>query len=331
MDFEITKVPEQVTDETIFGAVGRTIARSTARATESVLGLPGDIAEGVLSLIGAGEEFLTGKREITPEKIDLSRGTLSLLNKGIKAFTGYESPLPDTISPPSSEDIKNYITKPVGKFLPNGTFQPQAEWEQLADSFITEAIPLMIPVKGKIPFARALKVSGLGNIASWLTKKLGGGEREAAATKLGTTLLTTFASPGIIKKYASTLIPKEAANFLDEVKNSSKILTTLGKYTGKAVNPVTGILLGAHYGKGTLSALGIGGLYGAGVAEKLLKAFAKEPGLRRYYTNILRGAAIQNAPLISKNIKKLDKAISKKFPIDTAEGTNDFVFEITKV
>lgn len=336
MDFEITKVPDQEAvsppEESAVGTIGRTLARSTARAAESVLGLPGEITEGISSLVGAGEKAIFGEKK-TPQKIDLSSGLLKKINSTIKSFTGYDSPLPDQLSLPNSEDIKEYITKPIGKLLPEGTLEPKTDWEKLSDEIISDGIPLLIPIKGKIPFARALKISGLSNLSSWLSKKLGFSEKGQAAAKLGTTLLTTFASPGIVNKYAKTLKPTQAANFLDEVKRSSVILNTLERYTNKAVNPITGILLGAHYGKGVLSAIGIGGAYGAGVLEKTLKTFSKNPKLMSYYGNILASAAKQNAPLILKNIKKFDSEISKEIPIKEISLPIDKAgdFEITKL
>ena len=326
MDFELTKVPDtaaQPEEESPWGTLARGIVRSGARAVETVLGLPGDITEGITSVVHAGRKAITGKEQ-GPIKIDLSSGLLKSINEGIKRFTGYESPLPETFSLPNSQDIKEYITQPLGKaVLPEGYLEPKSDWETVSDAIISDAIPLLIPVKGKVPFARALKVSGLSNLASWLTKEFGGSEQTQAATKLGTTLLTSLGNPFALKKYANTLKPNEAKAFLKEVNASSKILNTLNKYTSKTINPITGVLVGAYYGKGVPSALGIAGLFGAGIFERTLRAFSKNPDLRKFYMSTLQAAARQNAPLIAKNIKKLDDEVAK------IEQESDGDFEIT--
>jgi len=335
MEFEITKVPaidatplpkpeeKNEPSESIFGTTARTVARTGARALETAAGLPGDISEGVLGLLGAAEKGIFGTETI-PKKVDVTFGKLGTLNKAIEFFTGEKSPLPETISPPTSDQIREYVSKPIGgKYL-----EPQAEWEKVSDAVVQDLVPLLVPVKGKVPFTRALKVSGLGNLASWATKKLGGGEKEGAIAKLGTTLLTTIVHPGTIAKFAKTLSPEAGKQFLKEVKESSRILNFMRKHTSKAVNPITGVLLGAYYGKGVPSALGIGVAYGVGTGEKILKTLAKNPELQKYYLATASAAAKQNAPLLAKNIKKLDKVVeklAKKKEIDFGD------FEITKL
>lgn len=343
MDFEITKVPESTPaqlqepglalvpvkepqqEESLLGTIGRGIARTGARAVETIVGLPGDVSEGILGLVGAGEKALFGT-EVTPKKIDFSLGLLKKMNEGIESLTGIKPHFPDTFSLPTSEDVKKYVTKPLGR----EAIEPQAKWEKVADSIIEDTIPLLIPgVKGKIPFAKALKVSGISNIASWLSGELGAGEAGQAATKLGTTLLTTVASPGILKKYAKTLRPTQAANFLDEVKESSKILKFVGKFKPKVLTPGTSILIGSYFGKGIPSAIGIAGIYGTAAIEKTLRAFSKHPELRKHYKGILKAAVNQNGALVAKNIKKLDNALNKLPTEDSSLATGDF--EITKI
>lgn len=338
MDFEITKIPEvsagpkispsEEPQESMWGTLGRGIVRSGARSVETILGLPGDITEGISALVHGARRLVTG-REQGPTKIDLSSGLLASINKGIKDLTGYESPFPSTFSIPNSEDIKEYITKPIGKLLPEKFLEPQNEWERVSDEIISDAIPLLVPIKGKIPFAKALKVSGLSNLSSWLAKQFGVEEKGQAVTKLGTTLLTTLGNPFALKKYANTLPKAEAAKFVKEVQESSKILNFISRYTNKAVNPVTGIVLGAYYGAGVPSALGIAGIYGAGVVERTLKAFSRNPALRKHYTSVLNAASKQNATLLIKNIKKLDNAMSKSLPDEPKDDIGDF--EITKL
>ncbi len=120
---------------------------------------------------------------------------------------------------------------------------------------------------------------------------------------------------------------------LNKAANESYAAYEASNKMGKFIKDV-GKDVARHSGLKTL--LGIGGSYGAlthplmaaktGAAlapamagyegYKILHQVVKSPTLRKYYGNILKGAAIGNASQVSKNIKLLDEELDKDSEID---------------
>lgn len=257
----------------------RHTARTVARGAESILGLPGDISSAVLGLGNYGIEKLTGSR-----------------------------PLPEKLAP-TSEDLHEDVTKRIGRLLPEDYLEPQSRNEERSDELFSDLATLLIPIKGKIPFARALKTAGLGNIASFLGDKLGAPEGVKTSLKVGTMLLSNFQSPRGYKDFVGTLPKKEQATFWRELHQTSKIHDFLGKITDSLkLSPITASVLGSALG---IPKKWIAGAYGLGLAERELKAFAKNPPLRKYYKEIINGALKQDIPLTLTAIKKFDTVASR--------------------
>ncbi len=146
---------------------------------------------------------------------------------------------------PSSENIRSGLSQ----LAPSGYLEPHTEREQLADEIVSDVASLMIPIgplKAVNPL-KALGISGASNIASYLTKNIGGSEKAQTGVKLGTMLLTSLGMGPSLKNKAEQLyktaeesiIPGERipANSLQKTLNKiTKDYTTKGltKSAGKA-------------------------------------------------------------------------------------------------
>jgi len=308
--------------ESTAGAILRNVTRGAARAGESLIGLPGDIEAGV-RFIGKGIS-----------KYDPAQYIIDGINDGAKKFLGIDlektnpaNYLVDQLkkyipSPgegqilPTSDDVRKGVTE---RLLPKSYAEPQGGWESLADDFISDAVPLMIPIKGKIPFARALKAAGAGNLASTFVKKIGGGPKAQAASKVGTVLLTSMGNPFSFKNYVKKLYPTQAANFKKEVDGASKILNfihkvkmPIGKGASVGLNPATAVTIGLLSGKVGPATAVMGALYGTGFTERLITMLAKNPNLRKHYVGLLKSAAVENAAMTAKNLANLDEEMKKE-------------------
>lgn len=152
----LDELPNSSQDESTLGYIGRTGARTLARAAESVVGLPGDIVSGVKGLV----------------------------NYGVNKLTGLEGPIGD-IALPTSEDIRKHVTKPLtGEYL-----EPQGSGEKFYDRIISDAATLLVPLKTKVPFAKAiggaLGKSVAGNTAQWAAEQVTDSPLVGAGAKIG--------------------------------------------------------------------------------------------------------------------------------------------------
>lgn len=313
-------------EESLPASVLRNTTRLAARSGEAALGLPGDIESGLRTV----------KEAVLPSKYDPAQYLVDGIKSGAKRFLGIDL---DKINPanylvdqlkkilpsidgqilPTSETVRKGITK---KVLPKSFSVPQGGWETLADDFVSDATSLLVPVKGKIPFARALKTAGAGNLASTLVKKIGGGEGSQAGAKIGTILLTSMGNPFSFKNHVKTLYPSQAENFADEVNKSSSILNFIhkvkmpvGKNISLGLNPATAVAIGLFSGKVGIATGVMGALYGTGFAERLVRMFATNSELRKSYINLLKSAAAKNATMTARSLRKFDNNMKKEFII----------------
>lgn len=109
--------------------VGRRAERYAQRGVESVIGLPGDIVQ-LTELIG---EFSPGEK--------LKRDDMNFAQRWASDFIHMF---------PSSEELRARSSE-IAPHL-----EPESEFEDKEDEFISDLAVLALPVKGKIPFARAL-------------------------------------------------------------------------------------------------------------------------------------------------------------------------------
>ena len=240
MPYELLEEAPASQDESTLGYLGRTGARGLARAGEAVAGLPGDIASGVLGLANYGISKVTGQPGPLPDRVNLGPALFGPVGMAVdvasRAF-GKESPVPQ-INLPTSEDIKEKVTKPLtGQYL-----EPQGRGEQLYDDIIGDAATLLIPVKGKVPFAKAvvgaLGRSAVGNAAKWAAEEVTGSTLVGAGAKIGSMALAgTFGGRKELSKIknqsykeAFEKVPENAKfNFSPEKSQIEKLAKSLTK------------------------------------------------------------------------------------------------------
>lgn len=172
--------------------IGRHVGRSVSRAAESLLGLPGDILR-TSQLAAKGLETGAGKIR---EKIGLEPRESEIKKPGI----------------PGSEELKEYSQKLFGDIV-----VPQSETEKIVDDIVSDASVLALPIKGKIPFAKAIGTAVAANVSKKIAKESGIGEKGQDLTKLGTFFLSGLTGKGNVKKFwteqyklADEAIPKNA-------------------------------------------------------------------------------------------------------------------------
>lgn len=184
--------------------VGKRAERYGVRAGESLLGLPGDLVQ----LIRSGVQMLPGG--ITPEE-DLNFAQ-RWTRKGLESL-------------PGSEDLRAMSAESFPSLEPEGEFQ------RVEDEIVSDLAVLALPVKGKIPFAKALGQSLVGNLGKETVAAFGGGDSSQEATKLGLMVFTGMFGKGRgIKNHINNLF-KEAEAFVPEgaTVDYSKSLNKLGK------------------------------------------------------------------------------------------------------
>ena len=170
--------------ETNLGLAGRTLARTGARAAESILGAPGNIGQAVRSAVDLLPSILP---QISPKLTQLQAGGAS----GPRIL-------------PTSEQIKENVTQPVaGQYL-----EPQSETEKFYDEVISDAAPMFAsyliggPTAGIArTAAKSLGISAAGNTAKLATELVTGSPLAGSAAKLGTVLLAgTAGTRGSMEK-----------------------------------------------------------------------------------------------------------------------------------
>lgn len=200
-------------------------SRGLARSLEAIGGLPGDLRELAQSLITKGFGKLMGNPEKAQE-----------ISQNIQPFL--KGALPPT---PSSQDIREEGTQALtGEYL-----EPQSQGEELGDEIVQDVVSLALPVKGKIPFARALAGGLGGNFVKEGIKNSGGGETAQTLGKLGTMFLFGNLGREGAKSYvrnlhqeAEGLIPEgaklETRNLSSSLRNTKKSLQSGGVTPDKA-------------------------------------------------------------------------------------------------
>jgi len=156
----------------------RSETRMTARAYEAVAGLPGDISNAALR---AGKWF-AGKLGFDMD------------SEGAKDIENIMSKLP------TSQNIREFHERFSGDVL-----KPQSKEEEITDEVVQDLSTLLMPVRGRIPFARAIGTIAAGSAAQECAKLFGFGEEGQQNAKLGAMTIMSFAKPGTAKKYENML------------------------------------------------------------------------------------------------------------------------------
>lgn len=180
--------------------------RYIARGIESIAGLPGDIIQTIRS-ISSPEERDQNKDNF------VKRAGRSLLE-----------------SLPGSEELRAR----TAELYPE--LEPKDNFEEVEDEVVGDFATLALPVKGKIPFARSLGLSVIGNLGKEAMKNLGFEEATQEATKLGLMLFSGMFGKGRgVNNYIRNLY-KEAEKFAPQdarISYPSKKLENVEKLISK--------------------------------------------------------------------------------------------------
>jgi len=190
----------------------RHVARTSARIGETLVGLPGDLREVLSNIMIGIPEYAVGEE-------------LPRWRKMVQGNGG---------SFPTSKDVKQGLTKQAtGDYL-----EPLNEYEEFADNIAQDFASLAIPIKGKIPFARALGSSIIANSGSEIVKPFIG-DKGADLTKMGLLFTSGLIGQkgGGAKKYVSNLyedmkqsVPSDASvSAAPLIKKLDKIESVLRK------------------------------------------------------------------------------------------------------
>jgi hypothetical protein len=183
--------------------IGRHVARTTARAVEGVLGVPGDLINLGLSGLNAVTRGVTGKWDPDIEKV--------------------QNYLPTT------KNLREHVTPAIAKGLgAEEILTPQSDTEKQGDRFVSELTSILTPagvagVAGKgaklglKAVGKAAAIAGSGNAAGWLTRVVTGSEAAGDAVHGATQVLTSLGLNGTMRKASSKLY--------DELKESEAIVT----------------------------------------------------------------------------------------------------------
>ena len=160
--------------------------RYVARGVESIAGLPGDLVQTIRGL--------SSSEEIDESQDNFAkRGARSLLE-----------------ALPGSAEFRASNAEQYPEL------EPESQFEELEDEIVGDLAVLALPVKGKIPFARALGLSMAGNLGKEVVKEMGFSEGPQEATKMGLMLFSGMFGKGRgVNKHISNLY-KEAESFVPE-------------------------------------------------------------------------------------------------------------------
>jgi hypothetical protein len=199
--------------EGLGGKLKRGAGRTVARSAEAIAGLGGDIQNFVEGLLTKGFGLVAGQ-ERAEKASQLAKGAMGLI-PGARF--------------PTSRQVREQGTQA----LTGEALEPQTPGEAAYDEFVGDFATLAIPVKGKVPFMRALGTSLFGNLSKESVKALGGGEKAQTATKLGTMMMAGMLGRQGAKNYVNEL-QSEARQMIPEsaTTNARDLLGKLEKFEG---------------------------------------------------------------------------------------------------
>lgn len=201
--------------ESIAGTALRTGVRGAARATEALLGTPGDFAQ-LADVVGrSAAEKIFGKRD-TKQPSDLTEildiaGISEEESPGVKRLRETSQ---GPASFPTTQAIKEHVTEPIAeKVLPKDYIKPKKGWEESVDEYVSDLTGILHPMVGGakgIKTGIALAAPALGQVAKWGAKKLGFGKGTQEGVKAGTMLLTSLGGRPKLEERASQMFEKAA-------------------------------------------------------------------------------------------------------------------------
>lgn len=203
---------QKAADAGAFGVLGsadarRHVGRTAARIGETLIGLPGDIKELFNNILIGVPEYFAG------EELPRWRQMVDPGDTGVIGGFG--------LGEPTSRQLREDVTQQLsGDYL-----EPQNEMEAFADNIAQDFAALAIPVKGKVPFARALGTSILANSGGEVARVFGGDKAEAA-TKMGLLFASGMLGQkgGGVKQYIRNLYKDMEASVPENAAVSAKNL-----------------------------------------------------------------------------------------------------------
>ena len=202
---------EKASDVGVFGLLGlRGEARSGARVAETIAGLPGDVKELFNDIMIAIPEYFSGE--------ELPRWRQMVEGVAPGEFSGGFG-----MGEPTSQQIREEITQPLsGEYL-----EPQNEFEKFGDEISQDFAALALPIKGKIPFTRALGSSIFSNAGGEVVGSFFG-DKAQAASKMGLLFLSNMIGRkgGGVKKLINNLYKDMEASIPEGEQISSKVLSS---------------------------------------------------------------------------------------------------------
>jgi len=230
-EFLEEELPQQ---EGTLGLIGRTGGRLLARAGETLAGTPGELANLPATLSNLLVHKVMGQLpQPLPQKLGegVPQGPLTGTTAE-KFLSAFEEEPTGAFGLPTTQEVRERVTKPLtGEYL-----EPRNEAEKIGDEAIADLTSLLMPAafgKKVVTFSRALGAVGTGNIAKWLTKKIGGGEVAQTGAKLGTMILTSAVNPGGLQRYMKNLYASSRDIAPDNVFVKSNILKPTVEKLGK--------------------------------------------------------------------------------------------------
>jgi len=206
---QAAELPLPKQKETFKEKVRRGSGRTLARGIEALAGLPGDIRDFAFSLVGKGAEKI-GIPSPPEEVMKLAQLAMGPLGQV-----------------PSSQEIRESVTQGLtGDYL-----EPRSGGEELYDEIVGDAATLMLPIKGKIPFARALGLSIGSNLGKESLKTMGATENQAQLGKLGMMFLLGSVGRGSARKYANNLFREAIESIPEDARVGGKgFITQVDKF-----------------------------------------------------------------------------------------------------
>lgn len=178
--------------------------RVTSRFAESFAGIPGDVVQLFDSLMNIGIHGLT-ETLAGEQKEKFRKEYAKQLPAGADPYK-YREYLP------TSSNLRKYITTPIIESLAGkGYLEPRGDVEQLGDEIAGDLGAFLFPFAGKIPFKKALKMAGYGNLAKLAAKQINIPyvgkipEWGQEGIKLGTMLAVNIGGPKRFKEIADKL------------------------------------------------------------------------------------------------------------------------------
>ena len=230
---DLQDIPE-IPQESSVDYVKRTGKRTIANVASTVVGLPGDVYQSFKAL---GE----GLESYVPSF--LQQGEPNFVQKSFQKILGQL---------PTRESV---MERGIAQ---DPSLAPQSENEALYDEIVSDFTSLAIPVKGKIPFFRALGTSVVSNVAKEVVKSFGFGDKTQAFTKIGAMFISGLigrqsAKEGVLKLYESAdsalpegartdakILTKEAENIFAETSRgaTTPTKTALNKYSSDVLKNI---------------------------------------------------------------------------------------------